>query len=458
MEAKKEDYGKKMPLISKIGYGLGDAGANFCYSSISLFIMIYCTDTLGVSAAIIGTLMMVSKILDGFSDIFMGRIIDATHSKMGKARFWYFISIFPCVICTYLIFNIPSDLGDHSKYTYFFIVYTLLGAVFYTMNNIAYSALTALCTEDPDERVQMGSYRYICAAVALLVMSFVTTGIVEYFGGGQQGWRAVSIIYSILGLIFLLIPVFSVKELPEKELSEGEASIETKGELGFISSIVMLLKNKYFLMILALYLILYGGNGVVSGMGIYYATYQWGDASLLGSLSMAMIFTQMVVLLFVPQLIKKLGMRNASMWGHAVGIAGAVILIFSGYIGSFALVLLGIALKWAGGAPETGALNALIAEADEYNYLKTGYRLTGTIYSCSSVGIKVGTGIGTALCGFLLEWGGYDGMTATQTASTVAVINWSYILFSAIIPVLSIVVLYFLKVEQENKMLRAAKK
>lgn len=281
---------KSLPLIRKIGYGIGDAGSNFCWTFVASFIMLYCTNVLGVSAAVVGTIMMFSKVLDGITDVIMGRIIDATHSRMGKARFWYFVSSFPVAIFTFLLFNVPAGFSENTKYVYIFIVYTLMGAVFYTMNNIAYSTLTALVTKNPKDRVQMGSYRFICAIISVLFMSSVTMGFVEKFGGGQQGWRTVSIIYSILCLVLLLIPVIAVKELPEEELRDSNNSAAAKEEVGLVRGFLLLLKNKYFIMILLIYLVQYLSGGITQGMGIYFATYQMGDPSLLGAISMAGCF------------------------------------------------------------------------------------------------------------------------------------------------------------------------
>ena len=108
--------------------------------------MLYFTNVLGISAGVVGTLIMVSKILDGVTDVFMGNVIDRTHSRMGKARFWLLVSTIPLAISTYLLFNVPASFNENTKYVYIFVVYTLMGAVFYTMNNIAYSTLMALCS------------------------------------------------------------------------------------------------------------------------------------------------------------------------------------------------------------------------------------------------------------------------------------------------------------------------
>lgn len=79
----------------KVAYGAGDFGSNFMYTFVSSFVLIYLTDTVGLNAGIIGTLMLLSKCLDGVTDVFFGRLIDRTKSRMGKARPWMFWSTFP---------------------------------------------------------------------------------------------------------------------------------------------------------------------------------------------------------------------------------------------------------------------------------------------------------------------------------------------------------------------------
>ena len=454
---KKNNPTGSLTLLQKLGYGIGDAGSNFCWSFVAAFIMIYCTNTLGVSAAVIGTLMMVSKILDGVTDVFMGNIIDRTHSKMGKARFWYFVSCFPVAIFTFLLFNIPKGLGTTGQYAYFFIAYTLMGAVFYTMNNIAYSAMTALCTRDPKDRVQMGSYRFVFAIVALLIIQTITSGLVEGFGGGQAGWRTVSIIYSVICFVLLLVPVFSVRELPPEE-TEGETAGTDKAEtIGFVESIKILLKNKYFLMILGVYIINYIVSGLTSGLGIYYATYQLGNPSLLGLVSMVSLLPLVIAMPIIAPYVAKIGMRKSIIWGQLLGIVATIPLLIGAFSGNLLLILIALGIKGLSGAPLTGSLNALIAEADDYSFMKFGRRITGTVYSCSSVGVKVGTGLGTALCGFLLDLGGFDGTAAVQTAKAVSTINWSYLLCYALPGFILLAIFYFLKVEADNKKLRELK-
>ena len=195
---------------NKVGYGSGDIAGNVVYALLSAFVMIFLTDTVGMNAGIVGTLIAVSKLFDGVSDIFFGSLIDKTHTKMGKARPWMFYGFFGCAICLVAIFCIPADISATAQYAWFFIAYTLLNAGFYTANNIAYSALTALVTKNNHERVEMGSIRFMFAFGTSMLIQTITVGMVAYFGGGAGAWRTVAIIYAIVGIISNSLSVFSV--------------------------------------------------------------------------------------------------------------------------------------------------------------------------------------------------------------------------------------------------------
>lgn len=132
---------------NKVGYGSGDIAGNVVYAFLSSFVMIYLTNTIGLNPGIVGTLIAVSKLFDGVTDVFFGSMIDKTRSRMGKARPWMLYGYIGCAVTLVAIFAIPTNLGEFAQYAWFFIAYTLLNAGFYTANNIAYSALTALVTK-----------------------------------------------------------------------------------------------------------------------------------------------------------------------------------------------------------------------------------------------------------------------------------------------------------------------
>lgn len=288
-----------------VGYGTGDIAGNVVYAFLSSFVMIYLTNTVGLNAGIVGTLIAVSKLFDGISDVFFGSMIDKTKSKMGKARPWMFWGFFGCAITLFGVFAIPTNIGKTAQYAWFFIAYTLLNAVFYTANNIAYSALTALVTKNSKERVQMGSFRFIFAFTTSLFIQTITVSAVDVLGGGAVGWRNIAIIYCILGVITNTLAVFSVKELPEEELKDCEDAEEKKDDkLTLIQSAKLLFSNKYYLMICGVY-ILQQLYGAMINIGIYFMTYVLLNKNLFGAFSWAVNIPLIIALVFTPNLVSR---------------------------------------------------------------------------------------------------------------------------------------------------------
>ena len=198
-EGKMEEK-KYLKWYNKVGYGSGDIAGNVVYAFLSTFVLIYLTNTVGLKSGIVGTLIAVSKLFDGVTDVFFGAMIDKTKTKMGKARPWMLYGYIGCAVTLIAIFAIPENIGETAQYIWFFIAYSLLNAVFYTANNIAYSALTALITRNSKERVEMGSYRFIFAFSTSLLIQSVTIKFVSLMGGGAAGWRMVAIVYAVIGL------------------------------------------------------------------------------------------------------------------------------------------------------------------------------------------------------------------------------------------------------------------
>ena len=440
---------KYLKWYHKVGYGAGDVAGNCVYALLTAFMMIYLTDTVGLSMGIVSTLIAVSKIFDGVSDFFFGRMIDKTKTKMGKARPWMLWPYIGCAVCLVACFAIPTSWGETSQYVFFFIAYTLLNAVFFTANNIAYASLTALITKNTNERVQLGSFRFIFAFGTKIFIEAVTIFAVKWLGGGAMGWRNIAIIYAIIGLIVNTISVFSVKELPEAD--EGmEEEREEEHKLTFLQSFKILLKNKYYLVICVTYILTQIYASLI-GIGTYYTKYILGNEEIFSSLSLAINITMVVALVALPMVIEKMrGMYKLNMLGYIVAAAGRVGVMIAGYAGNVPLMLAFTAVSTLGIAPLQGDVNALIASCSEYTTLTTGQRLDGMMYSCSSLGIKIGGAFGTAICGWLLDATGFV-ENAVQNAATTAMLQFLYLWAPIIICGLVFVLLYFLKVEKANK-------
>ena len=445
---------KYLKWYNKVGYGAGDIAGNVVYALLAAFVMIYLTDTVGLNAGIVGTLIAVSKIFDGISNIFFGAMIDKTKSKMGKARPWMLYGYFGCAVCLVAIFCIPVDMGQKAQYAWFFIAYTLLNAGFYTANNIAYSALTALITKNNSERVQMGSIRFMFAFGTSMLIQAITVGFVAKLGGGAAAWRTVAIIYAIIGVISNTLSVLSVKELSDEELAEDKKSDESEEKYNLISAFKLLVHNKYFLMICGSYLLMQLYSATL-GMGIYFMKYVLGDEGLFGTFSWAINIPMIVGLLVTPILVAKFnGMYKLNVTGYVIGTAGRLGVVAAGYMGNIMLMLAFTAVAALGMSPLQGDMNALIATTSEYTRLTTGKKVDGTMYSCTSFGTKVGGGLGTAIAGWMLAASGYVQNAVTQSQSCVNMLYVMYLWLPMIFNLIITFILIRLNVEKANKELQ----
>ena len=128
---------KYLKWYNKIGYGSGDIAGNVVYAFLTSFMMVYLTDSVGLAAGVVGTLIAVSKLFDGFTDIFFGSMIDKTHSKMGKAKPWMLYGYIGCAITLVGCFAVPVSLGTTAKYAWF--LYTVKWCVLYSKQYCLFS-------------------------------------------------------------------------------------------------------------------------------------------------------------------------------------------------------------------------------------------------------------------------------------------------------------------------------
>lgn len=444
---------------NKVGYGSGDIAGNVVYAFLSSFVMIYLTNTVGLNPGIVGTLIAASKLLDGVTDIFFGSLIDKTHSKMGKARPWMLYGYIGCAITLVAIFAVPESLGQTAQYVWFFLAYTLLNAIFYTANNIAYSALTALVTKNSAEQVEMGSYRFMFAFATSLLIQSITLGGVTALGGGAHGWRTIAIIYAIIGLAVNTLSVFSVKELPESELVDttDTKEIQQDEKYTMLDAAKLLASNKYYMMICGTY-ILQQIYGAMISMGTYYATYILGNENLFGVFSWAVNIPLIIALVFTPTLVAKWnGMYKLNVMGYTLATVARALVAVAGYLGSgnVTLMLVFTAIAALGQGPWQGDMNAVIAACSEYTWLTKHKRVDGTMYSCTSLGVKLGGGLGTAITGWLLAASKFDSKLTVQPESCISMLKIMYLVLPFVLDMIITFILSRMKVEQANEQLRA---
>ncbi len=431
-------------ITERISYGCGDLGCNIIYTAMSAFLLYYYTDYAEVSAFAVGTIMMISRFFDGISDIIMGVIVDRTKSRFGKARPWLLRMCIPFAISGVLLFSVPTNWAMTPKLVYVFITYNLVSTVIYTAINVPYSALNALMTQDPYERSVLSIFRNLLATVGTLTINTFTLPLVEYFGNNAAAWTKTFSVFGVLAVVAFLINFFGTKERVKSvaEVEQGNAV-----PVPFMTGVKALFKNKYWMMMtgmLALFFLMYSVNG---GATVYYAKDILGNKDLVATINGIFNVVQILGMFFIAMLVKRLGKRNVFAIGLVLDIIGMLVLNFSG--GLMELIIVSSVIRGLGNACGGATMWAMVSDTIDYGEWKTGYRTEGLVNSACSFGYKIGNGVGSALLGWILEFGGYVGTAAIQTESAIISIKVCFVWIPIIIYVIGLIIMKFYNLDKE---------
>lgn len=425
----------KVSFREMLCYAMGDAGCNFVWTTVGSFLTLYYTNSVGISAAAVGTLMLLTRLLDGISDILMGTIIDHTKSRWGKARVWLLWTAPFMGIGLILLFSVPSSLPENGKLVFAYITYVLMAAVIYTACNLAYTTLLSLMTPDSQVRSTVSSIRFFVVMVIVLVVSYGTMPLV-----GMIGWTGMAAVFGIVGCVLILICFFGTKE------RLTESAQERQKKISVADSFKLLGQNKYFVLIALLFVLNYAAGGATNGAGVYYATYVLNNANLFGNLVLFGMVPCMIAVFILPKFAGKFGKWKVMIGSFALQIiAYAIIALFPT---NLPVLYAALTIKSIGQTAPMAILFALVADVVDYGELKTGIRIDGLTYSAVSFGMKVGTGLGSAIIGWVLAYGAFDGMAETQPASAITAITSLYSYIPLVLSVLMLVVMYFTNVDK----------
>lgn len=414
-ERKERPFGTTSGL-ERLVYALGDLGSNFVWTFCSSFLTLYYTDSVLVSAGLVGTIMLICRIFDGFSDIGAGLLIEKTNGKHGKARPWFGGSIIPLVVIQLLVFNVPGSMGMGAKIAWIIVTYILLTVVAFTINNVSYHAMLPRISLTGEDRNKVSSLRGIFSFIAGLLLAILTPRLLAAGGGEkvQTSWTSVALIYGLLCLVFEGICFFGTKE----KVALTAPTETAKGESHNISlGIRALLRTKYFYITVCVFVFCYIINGIFLSTAVYFTRDVFGSADMYSLIAIISILVAVVVMAFAPKMFQKHGKRNTLLVFAVVGIVGGIICYVGAKSLNVILVFVSTALHGASLAPFVAAIFTFASDIIDYLELKTGERYEGLVTSVSSIGSKVGTGLGSAILGWGLAAGGYDGALAAQAQS-----------------------------------------
>ena len=198
----------KLSVTEKIGYGFGDLASNMFWQMFAIFMAKFYTDVFLLGAATMGTMMLVTRIVDAFFDPMIGTIADRTETRWGHFRPYLVWMAVPMAVTAVLAFSAPS-FGGTARIVYAYV--TLMLMMFaYSAINIPYSALLGVLTPDSKERTSVTSYRFVMALIPVFIIVNATMPLVRYFGGSDTspyGWQMTMLVYSVIAVLLFFADV-----------------------------------------------------------------------------------------------------------------------------------------------------------------------------------------------------------------------------------------------------------
>ena len=394
-------------IKEKIAYGLGDTASNIIFQTVMMFLMLYYTDVVGLSPAVVGTMFLLVRVIDAVTDPLMGAIADRTHTRWGHFRPYLLWLALPFAIISILAFTTP-DLTGNSKIFYAFTTYTLL-MITYTAINIPYCALGGVLTSDAKERVTVQSYRFVFGMLGGVIVAACTMPLVEYFGQGDtaKGYQMAMTAMSILGFVLFLLCFVGTKERIKQPKSQSQS---------MLNSAKSLWQNDQWRVLCLAALFLLTGQVLRFTLAVYYVKYFLGREDLITLFMTLGVVASMLGCAVAQPLAKRVCKIKAYI---TLQVTAAIICVFSFFITSDQLVLAFAAfILWKFfldmGTP---LLWAKMADTIDYGHQKTGIRVTGMVYSGVIFFIKMGVALGGAIAGWMLAFYDYQADSA-QTEAT----------------------------------------
>ena len=384
-------------LKEKLGYACGDVASNFYWRVFDVFLFIFYTDVFGLSPAVVGTMMLVTRIIDAFSDPLMGALADRTNTRFGKFRPYLIWGILPIVAAGILTFTVP-DLDEPGKIAWAYATYILM-MLAYTFINVPYGALLGVITADTQSRTALTSFRFIGAFSGGTLVAYLTPELVAWLGNGDEalGWQLTMMVYGVAAAVLFTIS-FSATTERIKPAAHQQTPIR--------QDIKDLFSNRPWIILFCLALIIMMTISLRGSTGTFYFKYYAQREDLIGSFAMVYMLALATGAALTPLLTKWFDKRRLLLiLMTAVTLLSALFyfvpkdnisLMFS------LQILIGLCL-----GPKSPLVFSMYADTADYSEWKNKRRATAMIFSAASFAQKLGGALAGGMIGWLLASMGY---------------------------------------------------
>ena len=407
---KESSNSQHVKVPEKLAYAAGDTASCLFYSTFAQFLMYFYTDVFGISAAVVGTMFLVTRLWDTANDPLMGLISDRTKSRWGKFRPWLLWGIPPLIITGILTFTTP-DLGLQGKIIWAYVTYTLAGMA-YTAINVPYSALMGVMTSNSKERTVLSSFRFLGAFSGSLIVQGTLLWLVQFLGQGneQKGFQLAILVYGVIaGLLFFFTFIMTRERVKPPVRQESSAKKDIKE----------LLSNGPWLALCFISVLTLIHISIRNGAVVYYFKYYIGDTSLASTFLVVGTVASLVGVSLTKYVVQIFPDKRSAYIGISLVTAGLMGAFFFVRPDNLFLMYILQVLGGAVSAPLMPLTWSMFADTADYGEYKFGRRSTGLTFSAGVFSQRLGWAIGGSASAFMLAAYGFEAnMEQTPDALT----------------------------------------
>ncbi len=421
--------------LKRVGYGSGDFGCNLVFGTMASYLMFFYTDVFGIGAAVVGAMLLYTRLIDAVTDTVMGLIVDRTHTRWGSGRPYFVIGAPFFAVFTSMTFFVP-DLGETGKIIYAYITYILLCCA-YTVVNIPLNTIVPRLTSNIDERNKLVASRMIFALLGTAVVMTITSPLVEFFGQGnqRQGFFITMTVYGILAMLIFFFTFSQTKEVVPPAVKIEEKS-NIRLDFKAITSQVWVIVFLNFL---------YFGLFVIRNTSaIYYFTYNLQRTEWLTFVGFFGVLSGLPILFILPKLQQKFTQKTLMYACACAYIIGDLICFW--WNDSPVALILSLAITGLGMYGIFGVTFAIQPDVIDYSEYEKNRSIPGMIAAMQGFFVKFGMGVAALSMGFIMKAGGYVANQA-QTPEALFSIEFCFLWLPVIVCVLIMICMKFYKLD-----------
>lgn len=413
-----DNASKPFGIKDKLGYLFGDFGNDFTFLFSSSFLMKFYTDIMGVSAGVVGIVMMTARIVDAFTDVAMGRICDKSKTTAhGKFRPWIRRMCGPVAISSFLMYQgSVASLPYGLKVAYLFVTYILWGSVFYTSINIPYGSMASAISPEPGDRQSLSTFRTLGG---MLAGGIVTAGVplIAFKKDPALGIDVIdSTRFTVTAGVFSLFAVicyllcFSLTT----ERVRTNSTVDAAAQGNVFVMLKNAAKNRALISIICASVVMLLAQLTMQQMANYVYPITYGNAKMISLSTVLMTVGMSVAAIFAKPLSTKIGKAEISVLSNLFAGVTTLLLFFIKPESVYVYIALQ-SLSWIGLGIFAMVNWALITDVIDYSEIKNGVREDGSVYALYSFARKLGQAASSGVSGALLTLIGYDPENVTDT-------------------------------------------